>query len=246
MKIKDSIIIVTGGASGLGLGIALELLNNGAKVIILDVDNEKLSPLNNKFDTYNVDVTNYDLVQDVVHDIVKQNDKVDVLINNAGVIYNEPLINLMNPSNMKHSYNNFKQNINTNLNSVFIMSSIVIEQMVLKRIKGVVINISSISANGNAGQTAYSAAKSGVEAMTKTWAKELGGFGIRNVAVSPGFIDTDSTNGALNSQTIKHIKKNTPLNRLGGVINIAQGVIHAIENDFINGTVLEIDGGLTL
>ncbi len=246
MKIKDSIVIVTGGASGLGLGIALELLNNGAKVIVLDVDNKKLTPLNNKFDTYNVDITNYDLVQDVVHDIVKQHDKVDVLINNAGVIYNEPLINLMNPSNMKHSYDNFKKNININLNSVFIMSSIVIEQMVLKRTKGVVINISSISANGNAGQTAYSAAKAGVEAMTKTWAKELGAFGIRNVAISPGFIDTDSTNEALNSQTIKHIKRNTPLKRLGEVVNIAQGIVYAIENDFVNGTVLEIDGGLII
>jgi 3-oxoacyl-[acyl-carrier protein] reductase len=246
LKIKDSIVIVTGGASGLGLGIALELLNNGAKVIILDVDNKKLTPLNNKFDTYNVDITNYDLVQDVVHDIVKQHDKVDVLINNAGVIYNEPLINLTNPSNMKHSYDNFKKNININLNSVFIMSSIVIEQMVLKRTKGVVINISSISANGNAGQTAYSAAKAGVEAMTKTWAKELGAFGIRNVAISPGFIDTDSTNEALNSQTIKHIKRNTPLKRLGEVVNIAQGIVYAIENDFVNGTVLEIDGGLII
>lgn len=246
MKIKDSIIIVTGGASGLGLGIALELLNNEAKVIILDVDNEKLTPLNNKFDTYNIDVTNYDLVQDVVHDIVKRHGKVDVLINNAGVIYNEPLINLMNPSNMRHSYDNFKKNININLNSVFIMSSIVIEQMALKRTKGIVINISSISANGNAGQTAYSAAKAGVEAMTKTWAKELGRFGIRNVAISPGFIDTDSTNEALNSQTIKYIKKNTPLNRLGEVVNIAQGVFYAIENDFLNGSILEIDGGLTL
>jgi len=246
LKIKDSIIIVTGGASGLGLGIALELLNNEAKVIILDVDNEKLTPLNNKFDTYNIDVTNYDLVQDVVHDIVKRHGKVDVLINNAGVIYNEPLINLMNPSNMRHSYDNFKKNININLNSVFIMSSIVIEQMALKRTKGIVINISSISANGNAGQTAYSAAKAGVEAMTKTWAKELGRFGIRNVAISPGFIDTDSTNEALNSQTIKYIKKNTPLNRLGEVVNIAQGVFYAIENDFLNGSILEIDGGLTL
>ena len=72
------------------------------------------------------------------------------------------------------------------------MSSIVIEKMVIKRTKGVVINISSISAKGNIGQTAYSAAKAGVEALTKTWAKELGIFGIRVVAIAPGFIDTPS------------------------------------------------------
>lgn len=246
MIVEGSIALVTGGASGIGLGIATDLLNKGIKVIIFDINQNKLDVLNKNFIKYNVDITDYELVQETINDIIKKYKRIDVLVNNAGVIYNEPLINLMNPSNMKHSYDNFKKNININLNSVFIMSSIVIEQMVLKRTKGVVINISSISANGNAGQTAYSAAKAGVEAMTKTWAKELGAFGIRNVAISPGFIDTDSTNEALNSQTIKHIKRNTPLKRLGEVVNIAQGIVYAIENDFVNGTVLEIDGGLII
>lgn len=246
MKIKDSVAIVTGGASGLGLGIASDLLDNYAKVVIFDINQAKLDSLNKDFVTYNVDITDYDLVQKAINKVFDKFGKIDILINNAGVIYSEPLINIMNPTNMKHSYEKFKQNLEINLNSVFITSSIVSEKMVLKRTKGLIINMSSISANGNAGQTVYSAAKAGVEAMTKTWSKELGSFGIRSVAIAPGFINTESTNDALNKKTIEHIKSHTPLKKLGEVKNISKSVLYIIENDFINGTVLEIDGGLTI
>jgi 3-oxoacyl-[acyl-carrier protein] reductase len=243
---EGCVAIVTGGASGLGLGIASMLLENGVKVIVLDIEVNKLNSLGDKFITYLADITDYDLVQSIVNNIIEKYGKIDILVNNAGIIYNEPLVNILKPESMKHSYEKFQNNILINLNSVFIMSSIVVEQMILKRTKGVIINISSISANGNAGQTAYSAAKAGVEAMTKTWAKELGVFGIRSAAVAPGFINTNSTSTALNDKIIKHIKSNTPLKRLGEVVNVAQGVNYIIENDFINGTVLKIDGGLTL
>ena len=242
LKIKESVAVVTGGASGLGLGIATSLFNSGAKVIVFDVNQEKLKKLNNNFTTYHLDITNYDLVQNTVNDVIDNHSRIDILVNNAGVIYNEPLINVMNPQNMKHSYANFKRNLEVNLNSVFIMSSIIVEKMVLKRIKGVIINISSIAAKGNAGQTAYAASKAGVEAMTKTWSKELGSFGIRAVAVAPGFINTESTSEALNDKIIKHIKSNTPLKRLGEVENVSQSVLYVIENDFLNGTVIEVDG----
>ena len=246
MIVEGSIALVTGGASGIGLGIATDLLNKGIKVIIFDINQNKLDVLNKNFIKYNVDITDYELVQETINDIIKKYKRIDVLVNNAGVIYNEPLINIMNPVDMKHSYDNFKKFLEINLNSVFIMGSIVIEQMVLKRTKGVIINISSISANGNAGQTIYSAAKAGVEAMTKTWAKELGSFGIRSVAIAPGFINTDSTSEALNESAIKHIKSNTPLKRLGETENICQSIVYIIENDFINGTVVEVNGGLTI
>jgi 3-oxoacyl-[acyl-carrier protein] reductase len=246
LKVKNSIALVTGGASGLGLGIATSLYDQGAKVIIFDLNQKKIDKLNKKIISYNVDITNYELVQKTVNNIINKYGQIDILVNNAGVIYNEPLINIMDPINMKHSYDNFKKNLEINLNSVFIMSSIVVEQMALKRTKGVIINLSSISANGNAGQTVYSAAKAGVEAMTKAWAKELGGFGIRTVAIAPGFINTESTNDALNEKIIKHIKSNTPLKRLGEIENISQSVLYIVENDFINGAVLDVNGGLTI
>jgi 3-oxoacyl-[acyl-carrier protein] reductase len=118
--------------------------------------------------------------------------------------------------------------------------------MVKRRTKGAIVNISSISACGNEGQTAYSAAKAGVNAMTVTWSKELGRWGIRANAVAPGFIGTDSTREALNATAIKHIEGSTPSRRLGTADEVAQAVIALVENDFINGTVLHVNGGLRI
>lgn len=246
MKAENKVAIVTGGGGALGLGIASKLLEQGAKTIILDIDKSRLDAIDEKFEKYQIDLTDYNAVQNVINVIISVHGTIDILVNNAGIIYSEPLINIMHPNNMKHSYDQFKSNLEINLNSVFIMSSIVCEQMVLTRTRGVIINISSISAQGNAGQTVYSAAKAGVEAMTKTWAKELGVFGIRAVAIAPGFIDTVSTSEALNGKILEHIVKNTPLRKLGEIKNVVQSVCHIIENDFLTGTVLDVNGGLTI
>ena len=109
-----------------------------------------------------------------------------------------------------------------------------------------IINISSISASGNAGQTAYSAAKAGVEAMTRVWSKELGVFGIRVAAVAPGFIDTESTRKALNEQKLRELSGRIPLRRLGRETNVAGAVLAIIENDYISGAVIPVDGGMVL
>lgn len=106
--------------------------------------------------------------------------------------------------------------------------------------------MSSISAVGNAGQSAYSAAKAGVESLTKTWSKELGVFGIRSVGIAPGFIDTESTSHALNESIILHVKKNTPLKKLGKKENISEAILFAIKNDYLSGTIIKINGGLTI
>ena len=132
------------------------------------------------------------------------------------------------------------------MDSVFIVTSAVVESMVSRRSKGVIVNISSISACGNEGQTAYSAAKAGVNAMTATWSKELGRLGIRCNAVAPGFIGIESTRRALSEEAIKHVKANTPLRRLGEAQEVALAVASLIENDFLNGVVLNVNGGLTI
>lgn len=243
---KDKVAIVTGGASGIGFAIAEFLSNNGALVAVLDINKKNLEKLNNVFVKYQVDITNYQILEETIEDIISKYKKIDILINNAGVIYNKPLIDITNSNKVRHGYKEFCDNIQINLSSVFAVSSIVVEQMVRKRTKGIIINISSISANGNTGQTAYSAAKSGVNAMTKVWAKELGPFGIRTAAIAPGFIDISSTNNALSKEALLHVKSNTPLRKLGSVNNINQTVEYIIKNDFINGAVLDVDGGLTI
>ena len=118
--------------------------------------------------------------------------------------------------------------------------------MAANRIKGVIVNLSSVSAAGNPGQTAYSAAKAGVEAMTAVWARELGPLGIRVVAIAPGFVDTHSTHAALSEEALKEWKRRTPLGRLGTAQEIASTVLFVLENDFISGCTIRVDGGLVI
>lgn len=246
MKIENAITLVTGGAKGLGLSIASHLQQLGAVIIVADLDENALAGLPEGMERYVLDVTMPDDAKKVAAAIVERHGHVDVLVNNAGVISSEPMLNIMKPEAMMHDYDRFRRCLAVNLDSVFIMTSAVVEQMVLRRTKGAIINISSISARGNEGQTAYSAAKAGVNAMTVTWSKELGRFGIRCNAVAPGFIATDSTQNALSEPIIKHIQANTPLRRLGQAIDVAKAVASLIDNDFVNGAVLDVNGGLTI
>lgn len=239
--------IVTGGAGGIGLGIANVLSDAGFNVVVFDISKERLASLEGtRLVGTHVDVTNEAEVVTAVEEITNRFGIIHVLVNNAGTIYNEPLINIINREHPRHDFMTFKQNIEINLNAVFLMGSVVAEKMVLKRTPGVIVNISSISALGNAGQTAYSAAKAGVEAMTRVWSKELGVFGIRVAAVAPGFIDTESTRKALNEQKLKEICGRTPLRRLGKETNVAKVVLAIIENDFINGVIIPVNGGMVL
>lgn len=246
MEIKGAIALVTGGGQGLGLAIAQRLAAEGATVVVVDRNPEALAALPPELQGVTMDVTDPDQVKPAVAGIVDRLGRLDILVNNAGVIFSEPFVNIMNPAGIMHDYGRFRASLNVNLDSVFIVTSAVVEHMVKRRTKGAIINISSISACGNEGQTAYSAAKAGVNAMTVTWSKELGRWGIRSNAVAPGFIGTDSTRHALNEVTIKHIQGNTPLRRLGQADEVAQAVVALIENDFINGTVLDVNGGLTI
>jgi 3-oxoacyl-[acyl-carrier protein] reductase len=118
--------------------------------------------------------------------------------------------------------------------------------MIFKKRKGVIINISSISAQGNVGQSAYSASKAGVEALTKTWSKELAMFGIRSTCIAPGFFDTPSTKEKVNTHMLEKWEKSIPLKRLGNLDELLTSVEFIIANDYFNGKILSIDGGLNL
>lgn len=246
MEVKGAVALVTGGAQGLGLAIACRLAEGGATVVVADHNAEALASLPQGLEGVAMDVTDPKQVTPAVAGIVERNGRLDILVNNAGVIFSEPLVNIMNPAGIMHDYGRFRASLTANLDSVFIVTATVVEHMIKRRTKGVIVNISSISARGNEGQTAYSAAKAGVNAMTVTWSKELGRWGIRSNAVAPGFIGTDSTRHALNETVLKHIEGNTPLRRLGQAEEVAQAVIALVENDFINGTVLDVNGGLTI
>lgn len=246
MRLEGAVALVTGGAGGLGLAIAQALLAAGTTVIVADLDRDRLSALPLGLDHRVLDVTDAEAAQAVSAEIAASYGKIDILVNNAGLIYSELLVNLTNPDQMMHDLGRFQRCLSANLESVFIMTSAVVEQMVQRRTRGAIVNISSISARGNEGQSAYSAAKAGVNAMTVTWAKELGRLGIRCNAVAPGFINTPSTQASLSEANLRHIRSETPLRRLGEAHHVASAVLSLIENDFVTGAVLDVNGGLSI
>ena len=248
MELSKTNIIVTGAGSGFGKTMTLLFSSMGAKVYAIDIDAIALNRLkeeNADIETFNCDVSDNNQVENIVDEIFLLKKSINVLINNAGIMKNAPLVNLLNRPESRHSVELWARVIEVNQNSVFYMTRSVANKMIKNRNKGVIINISSISARGNIGQTAYAASKAAVEAMTKVWAKELGFFGIRSVAIAPGFMDTAGTHDAVEEKMLNKWIEQTPLKRTGSILEVVSTVKFAIENDFVNGEVLNVNGGLT-
>ena len=247
MDLYDKCIIVTGGAQGLGRAIVENLLQEGAKVVVYDNDDIAMQGLaaHSNLDCISCDLTDEESINLALNNTFKIHPKIHGLVNNAGILHSEPLLNLMT-KDRRHNLHNWHKVLKINLTAPFLLTSYISEHMAINRIKGVIINISSISAGGNAGQTAYSAAKAGLEAMTKVWAKELGPLGIRSVAIAPGFMETNSTQHAISANFLNETKKRTPLRRLGEAQEIAEAVRFAFTNNFFNGSILEVNGGLKI
>lgn len=223
------------------------LIGKDARVTVFDLNAAGLADLGREQSGVHCvmcDISNYDQVAKATTEYHEKFGAADILINNAGILYSEPLIRISGSGVEKHDPAMWNKVLAADLSSVFYMTSCVVEKMITTRTKGVIANISSVSASGNAGQSAYSAAKAGVNALTAVWAKELGPMGIRVLAVAPGFTETDSTKEALSEGVLRETTKRVPLRRLGKPEEIAHGVISVLENDFFNGKVFELDGGL--
>lgn len=249
MIIDQVKVVITGAGSGFGKAMSLYFSENNADVYALDLNYESLLQLrseNNKIQIFKCDVTNNEEVESVIDGLFTIDNKINVLVNNAGVMLNSPLVNILKRPDNRHDVDLWKRIIDINQNGVFYMTRSFVSKLVTNRVKGVVINISSIAANGNIGQTAYSASKAAVESMTKVWAKELGSFGIRSVAIAPGFIDTNGTHNALEDKMLNHWVNNTPIKRTGKIEEIVSTVKFIIENDFLNGEVINVNGGLVI
>jgi 3-oxoacyl-[acyl-carrier protein] reductase len=240
---------VTGGVRGLGRAMVDELVRREAAVTVFDLDGAGLDELRKEHGGVHCvvcDVSDYGRVDAATREYHEKFGAAEVLINNAGILHSAPLVRLSASGIERHDVAAWDKVLAADLSSVFYMTACVVEKMVATRTKGVIVNISSVSASGNAGQSAYSAAKAGVNALTAVWAKELSLMGIRVVAVAPGFTETDSTKEALSEAVLRETVKKVPLRRLGKPEEIADGVMAVIGNDFFNGKVLELDGGLTL
>jgi 3-oxoacyl-[acyl-carrier protein] reductase len=249
MDLSQSHVLVTGGGLGIGRHLVDQLAHSAGRVAVLDKNESALAEIAELHPTikcYQCDVTNPSAVATAIKVMAEHGFELDVLVNNAGLIKSAPLVNMLEKTDRVHSPEIWEQVLAANLSSVFYVTSHVVDHMLRRRKKGVVVNISSISARGNVGQSAYSAAKAGVNALTRTWAKELGAFGIRFVSIAPGFLDTPSTRNALSEALLTKLQQQVPLRRLGLVEHIYQTLSFIVENDYITGTVIEVDGGLVL
>ena|ERR1051326_67927 len=249
MEIAKSKILITGGAGSIGSFLASRFTSAGSTVCIVDCNDEKVkqvSAADKNVSGYVCDLTNFEDTTKCIHRIFQDHPDLSIVINNAGLIYSSPLINLLSVADRRHDFAQWHKVIDANLTSVFNVGVNAIDKMIRAKTKGLVINVSSISANGNPGQTAYSAAKAGVNALTATWSKELFMLGIRVAGISPGFFNTDSTKNALSESHIDKITKKTPSQRLGKPDELFNALKFIIENDYFNGKILELDGGLVI
>ena len=241
MKIKGKTILVTGAGGDLGRVICESLHQDGANVVALDKDADSLEEAKKQgLLCFEADLTNPDSVQAVFESL----DDFDCIIQSAGLIASEAIFSpFSQPS--RHSLEVWQDVIDSNLKSCFLVGAFAIEHFIKTRKKGVIINIGSVMSDGYAGQSAYAAAKAGVHAITKVWAKELAVHKIRSVAVAPGFFDTKSTRKALNQKVLKEKVKQIPSGLLGDPVNLYHCLRMIIENEYINGTVIRLDGGLS-
>jgi len=249
MDVKDKKVIVTGGASGIGRCLAEKLANEKAVVGVFDINKAALSKLEKAIPNIYCrvcDVSDPGQVEEAVDDFYTRFGVIDILVNNAGIIHNALLVNIKKDASVRHDIDMWDKVIATNLSSVFYVTTHIVRKMLMKRTKGVIINVSSISAAGNLGQSAYSAAKAGVSALTVTWAKELSLFGVRVAGIAPGFTKTGATIQSMTEDVLDDWISKTPLRRLANPEEIADGILFIIRNDFLSGRVLELDGGLRI
>ena len=245
MRLENKVVIITGAGSGIGKETALLFAKEGAKVVVADVNEkggeETVAEIKKNGDGFFVrlDVSNREQAKQMAKTILEKYGKIDVLINNAGIVQDAFV--------SKMTEQQWDKVIDINLKGVFNCIQAVVDIM-MNQGSGVIINTSSIvGLNGNVGQVNYSATKAGLIGMTKTLAKELGRKGIRVNAVAPGFIATPMT-ATVPEKILEMMKEKTPLRRLGKPKDIANAYLYLAsdESNFVNGAVLSVDGGLVI
>ena len=233
--------LITGSSRGIGLAIAHHLAAKGHRVILNS--RSPIAPeILAQFDSYEQpvlqatgDISQFDVAKQLVDDLYDQGVQVDVLVNNAGIT-RDGLV-------MRMSEEDFNAVIQTNLNGCFNMCRHLTPRL-LKQKGGRIINMTSVvGVMGNAGQVNYAASKAGMIGLTKSLAREVASRGITVNAIAPGFIETDMTD-QLSDRVKEAMLGQIPLKRFGQVEHIATTVDFLIDNDYITGQVIEVNGGL--
>ncbi len=234
LNLKNKVVIVTGGAAGIGRATAACFAKEGAKVVVWDFPD--------------VDVTKPQIVERATHDVLSKHGRIDVLVNNAGILRDAQLVKWKDgavSSVMDDA--TFDAVINVNLKGPFICARAVVPHMI-KGGGGVILNASSVvGLYGNFGQTNYAATKAGIINFTKTWARELGRYRIRVNAVAPGFIATEMVK-QMPPKVLESMVAKTPIGTMGEPDDIANAYVWLASDaaKFVTGTVLSVDGGVVI
>lgn len=244
MKLEDKVAWVTGAAQGIGRSVALLLAQNGADIVVSDVNLEKaeetvrdIQALGRKALAFKVNVVNLEEVERMTQSVLEQFKQIDILVNNAGITRDRLFLRM--------TEEDWDAVINVNLKGTFNCTKAVVRHMSRQR-SGKIVNIASVSGEmGNPGQANYSASKAGVIGFTKTIAREFAQRGINVNAIAPGYIQTPMTD-AIPEKAKEELKRLIPMERLGRPEDVAEAVLFLVSDSssYITGQVLNVNGGI--
>ncbi|MCX5813011.1 MAG: SDR family oxidoreductase [Proteobacteria bacterium] len=246
MKFKDKVIFVTGGTNGLGKAMAKAFLEEGALVGVNGRNKESIAKFEEEFNdkqtmVFNADITNYDEMEGVVEKVFETWGRIDVLINNAGVI---------NPLTVseKMKKEDFDRVIDVNLKGTFYVTQIFGRKMIEQKQGRILFIASQVAHMGEKGFLPYSISKSALMLMTKSLAYEWSKYGVTTCAVAPGFMKGGMNEGLIRKEAfVDYLSKRTPMGRMGNIEELVSLILFLASNDarYINGETITMDGGMT-
>ncbi|MGC3980909.1 MAG: SDR family oxidoreductase [Steroidobacteraceae bacterium] len=252
MQIKDKVVVITGAGKGIGRAMAQAFAARGAQLALLDLNETDLAQSRSLCESAGVRVANYRCnvaneteVVATFEQIAKDFGRLDVLVNNAGILRDAMLVKQDRGVTKKMSLEQWQAVMDVNLTGVFLCGREAAERMIKFDNGGVIINMSSVSRSGNIGQSNYAAAKAGVASLTVVWAKELARHGIRTGAIAPGFVLTEILS-SMRPEILERVLMQVPMRRGGQPEEVAQAALFIVENEYFSGRVIELDGGLRL
>jgi len=244
LKLKGRVALITGAAQGIGKSIALLLAQNGANIVVSDINLERaeetareIESIGSKAMAVKVDVASLKEVEQMVEAVLEKFGKIDILVNNAGITRDKLILRM--------TEEDWDAVLNVNLKGTFNCTKVVVRHMAKQR-SGKIVSIASVVGEmGNAGQANYSASKAGVIGLTKTIAREFAQRRINVNAIAPGYIETPMTE-ILPEKVKEELKSLIPMERLGKPEDVAEAVLFLVseESNYITGQVLNVNGGI--